>query len=384
MAECIYTLGGQGDGNGSATSVLAGNVCQDQYIYSNWGTIAHDEDSSYWRDYDNLIRWSGQDWMYYDQPTVNNITVGPTNYSDNATYRAVVPNNTSFTQATIVPDGQWPAAAQAIITSAGPPSQVAPLTGTLDDTCLCADYTGNSWTWSGDRGFGDYENAVHQASSNGDGFSVQFTGTGISWIGEKSSGEGTAEVYVDGTDKGSVNAASSSTQAQQTLYSISGLTNGTHSLKVVKTGAAPCKSTRSTSPAQPSSPAAAPAVGAVRVPIRRATTPWPSPPTAPPPASGCRSSSPTAPGSSRTRTAACASMSTPTAATRASNWTNGPARTPPAPTRTSSPERCRAPSSRRGVYSVFSSLPEPEWDRSAMEPADPVHRDVDHRADDAR
>jgi len=78
--------------------------------------------------------------MYYDQPTVNNITVGPTNYSDDPTYRAVVPNNTSFTQATIVPNGQWPSAAQAVITNAGPPAQAAPLTGTLDDTCLCLNY----------------------------------------------------------------------------------------------------------------------------------------------------------------------------------------------------------------------------------------------------
>ena len=78
--------------------------------------------------------------MYYDQPTVNNITVGPTNYSDDPTYRAVVPNNTSFTQATIVPNGQWPSAAQAVITNAGPPAQAAPLTGRLDDTCLCLNY----------------------------------------------------------------------------------------------------------------------------------------------------------------------------------------------------------------------------------------------------
>ena len=236
MAECIYTLGGQGEGNGSAWSTLIGNVCQDQYIYSNWGTIAHDEGSSYWQDHDNVIRWSGQDWMFYDQPTVNNITVGPNNYADNPTYRAVVPNNTSFTQATIVPNGQWPAGAQAVITSAGPPAQVAPLTGTLDDTCLCLNYTGTSWSWSGDRGLGDYDNAVHQATGNGDSFSVQFTGTGVSWTGEKSSGEGTAEVYLDGADKGSVNANSSTTQAQQTLYSVSGLTSGTHTLKVVKTG----------------------------------------------------------------------------------------------------------------------------------------------------
>ena len=236
MAECIYTLGGQGNGDGSTTSVLAGNVCQDQYIYNGWGTIAHDEGSSYWKDYDNVIRWSGQYWMYYDQPTVNNITVGPTNYSDTSSYRAVVPNNTSFTQAAIVPDGQWPTAAQAIITNAGPSNQVAPLTGALDDTCLCVDYTGSSWSWGGDHNPGDLDNSVHQAGNNGDSFSVKFTGTGISWIAEKNSNEGTAEVYLDGVDKGSYNAYSASLQLQQPIYNVSGLTNTTHTLQVVKTG----------------------------------------------------------------------------------------------------------------------------------------------------
>jgi hypothetical protein len=148
----------------------------------------------------------------------------------------VVPNNTSFTQATVVTDGQWPSAAQSVIAAAGPSSQVAPLTGTLDDTCLCINYNGSSWSWSGDRALGDYDNGVHQATGNGDSFTVQFTGTGISWISEKSSAQGTAEIYLDGADKGSVNANSSSTQARQAIYSVSGLTNAAHTLRVVKTG----------------------------------------------------------------------------------------------------------------------------------------------------
>ena len=52
-------------------------------------------------------------------------------------------------------------------------------------------------------------------------------------------------------------------------------------------------------------------------------------------ASGCRCSSPTGRGSSRTPPAACAWTCPAPAATSASNSTSGPARTPPAPTRTS-------------------------------------------------
>jgi hypothetical protein len=181
-AECIYTLGGQGDGNGPAN------------------------------------------YSFTSQYTANtDLGVGTFENS----------NNNNFTQASVAPSRQWPPAAQAIITSAGPPSPVEPLTGTLDDDCLCISYTGTSWSWSGDRGRGDDDNGVHQATGNGDSFSVTFTGTGISWISEKSSSQGTAEVYLDGTDKGPYNASSSSTQAQQVIYSVSGLPDTTHTLKAL-------------------------------------------------------------------------------------------------------------------------------------------------------
>lgn len=244
-AECIYTLGGQGDGNGSVDSVLARNVCGGQQIVGGYGTIAHDEGSSYWDDYSNVIEFGGQYWMYYNQPTTNNLTVGPANYSFTSQYTANTDlgvgtfensNDNNFTQATVVTNRQWPSAAQAIIAGAGPTSSVEPLTGMLDDDCLCVSYDGTSWSWSGDRGLGDYDNGVHQATSNGDSFTVTFTGTGISWISEKSSSEGTAEVYLDGADKGSYSASGSSTQAQQVIYSVSGLAATTHTLQVVKTG----------------------------------------------------------------------------------------------------------------------------------------------------
>ena len=235
MAGCVYTNGGQGDGNGSVYSVLAGNVCEGTYLTQGFGTITHDEGSSYWDDYDNVLRFSGNTWENLWASTINTDTIGPVNYSDQPTpYN--MGTNISYTAPVTVTNGQWPPAAQAIIANAGPSSQLEPLTGALSDDCGCINYYGSSWSWSTDRGLGDEHNSVHQATSNGDDFTVQFTGTGISWTSEKSSAEGAAEVYLDGVDKGSYNAYSSSTQAQQVIFSASGLSNGAHTLQVIKTG----------------------------------------------------------------------------------------------------------------------------------------------------
>jgi hypothetical protein len=234
MAGCIYTNGGQGDGNGSAYSVLAGNVCEGQYLVQGYGTITHDEGSSYWDDYNNVVRFSGSTWENMWTGTINTITIGPANYSDQPSVENNG-SNVSYTAPTVVTNGQWPSAAQAILANAGPSSQVEPLTGMLDDDCLCVNYYGSSWSASLGRNVGDYDNGVHQATANGDNATITFTGTGISWISEKSSGEGNAEVYLDGADKGSYSANSGSQQAQQVIYSVSGLSNTTHTLEIQKT-----------------------------------------------------------------------------------------------------------------------------------------------------
>ncbi|NUQ98989.1 MAG: hypothetical protein HOY79_21340 [Streptomyces sp.] len=109
----IYVLGGQGGGNGSLTSVISGNYGNGQ------GGVYPDEGSSWWQIQNNVwnITSGPAAWTYIWTPTVNNITFG-TNYSnvggytDNGT-------NVHFTQATVVSNGQWPAAAQSIIANAG-------------------------------------------------------------------------------------------------------------------------------------------------------------------------------------------------------------------------------------------------------------------------
>ena len=109
----IYVLGGQGGGNGTLTSVISGN-------YGNGaGGVYPDEGSSWWQIQNNVwnITSGPASWTYIWTPTVNNITYG-TNYSNVGGYTNNG-TNVHFTQATVVSNGQWPAAAQSIIANAG-------------------------------------------------------------------------------------------------------------------------------------------------------------------------------------------------------------------------------------------------------------------------
>ena len=67
---------------------------------------------------------------------------------------------------------------------------------------------------------------------------VTFTGTGISWIGYQDQWSGIATVSVDGTPESApVDTYASSQKVQSTVYSVSDLSPGTHTLMIVVTGA---------------------------------------------------------------------------------------------------------------------------------------------------
>ncbi|WP_343965111.1 X2-like carbohydrate binding domain-containing protein [Kribbella koreensis] len=104
----------------------------------------------------------------------------------------------------------------------------------LNDNDAQITYTG-SWGNSTGRGFGDYRDDVQYAEANGDAFSSTFTGTGVDYITETHASQGDVDIYIDGIFKQTVNAGQASGRgAQQVVYSISGLTNGTHTIRGVK------------------------------------------------------------------------------------------------------------------------------------------------------
>ncbi|SEF15430.1 hypothetical protein SAMN05216533_7397 [Streptomyces sp. Ag109_O5-10] len=220
----IYTLGGQ-----SAPSEFAGNVLSE--CIDGCNMIYHDEGSSLWNTHDNVVRFAnGSLWTNLWTPSIHDDTIHD-NYSDTASYNN---NGTdiTFQQATVVTDGNWPQAAQDIIKAAGPGT----LPGrTVDDDDLRISYTG-SWSSSGSRGYGDLDDGVHYAQHDGAAATITFTGTGISFLTETNSDEGDIAVSLDGAAQKTVSANTPQRHAQQSVYTVSNLPAGTHTLTLTKAG----------------------------------------------------------------------------------------------------------------------------------------------------
>jgi hypothetical protein len=231
----IYTNGGQGDGDGSATSVLSGNFVT-VGNHTNY-VLYHDEGSSYWDTHDNVTSLAGGDWLGMWTPTIHDITIGPVNYSDTG---SVTNKGTAitYTPPTVVSGGAWPPAAVAIMTSAGLEVPYRPTSGVLDDDDPSMSYAG-SWTGSGRRGFGDFDDNVHYTNGDGDSVTVEFTGTGVSLIGEKADDQGAIEWLLDGQSQGMVDTslpAGSPRECQQILLTSPALQPGPHTLQIIKRG----------------------------------------------------------------------------------------------------------------------------------------------------
>jgi hypothetical protein len=92
----------------------------------------------------------------------------------------------------------------------------------------------SSWQRSPNRGLGDYLNDVQFTERNNEYFEYAFTGTGIELITEMDSSQGDMDVYVDGVFKQMISTFNSNRLVQQPVYGISGLPNGTHTIKAVK------------------------------------------------------------------------------------------------------------------------------------------------------
>ncbi|TDU83703.1 carbohydrate binding protein with CBMX2 domain [Kribbella voronezhensis] len=94
-------------------------------------------------------------------------------------------------------------------------------------------YTG-SWSRSTGRGLGDYQDDVQYTETNGDAFSYSFVGNGVDYVTEKDPSQGEVDIYVDGAFKATVDTHADSRSAQQVVYSISNLPNGSHTIRAVK------------------------------------------------------------------------------------------------------------------------------------------------------
>ncbi|WP_311257628.1 X2-like carbohydrate binding domain-containing protein [Microbacterium sp. WCS2018Hpa-9] len=93
----------------------------------------------------------------------------------------------------------------------------------VGDTTLDFDFTG------------DHLDDVHATVTDGASVAFTFRGTGVSWTGPKGPDQGTVDVYIDGKKVESIDTHNESRVSNQELFSVSGLKDKEHTIKIVKT-----------------------------------------------------------------------------------------------------------------------------------------------------
>jgi Tfp pilus assembly protein PilV len=105
-------------------------------------------------------------------------------------------------------------------------------------------YTG---TWTHSTGVsGDYLNTESTSATTNSAVTFSFTGTGVSWITAKGPAQGIANVSLDAGAASAYDTYKSTTQRQFAMYTVSGLTNGPHTLTITVTGTKNASSTGKT------------------------------------------------------------------------------------------------------------------------------------------
>jgi len=132
--------------------------------------------------------------------------------------------------------------AVALVTRIGPGDGALPPTWTrVDNTATNVTYAG---TWNTYSNGGCYGGSSSYSHINGDDVSYTFTGTGARWLTEYGPDHGKADVYVDGVLQVSgLDTYNPTVLYQQKAYEITGLTSGTHVLKIVVTNTKNANST---------------------------------------------------------------------------------------------------------------------------------------------
>ncbi len=107
---------------------------------------------------------------------------------------------------------------------------------TYDDPGLA--YAGDGWSHVAYQSYtaGDYRESESFSDQAGASVTVNFTGTSVRWISSHDANHGTADVYLDGVKKATVDGYAASKSFQDVFYRADGLADGAHTLKIVATG----------------------------------------------------------------------------------------------------------------------------------------------------
>ena len=92
------------------------------------------------------------------------------------------------------------------------------------------------WSGGGVANGSEPTRTAHVASTAGETATLAFRGTSVSWIGYRGPDAGIARVQIDGGAPTDVDTFSPSIKVQDTLFTASGLSNGSHTLTITATG----------------------------------------------------------------------------------------------------------------------------------------------------
>ncbi|MEU6285424.1 beta galactosidase jelly roll domain-containing protein, partial [Streptomyces sp. NPDC047028] len=232
-------------------NVAVGATAQSFYMTyggTNWGWLGMPQNyTSY--DYGAAIRENRQlDPKYYEDKLIGYFTQAVAPLTKTDPIKAVSPDDTAIVDtARMNPDTgtQFHVLRHADSTStsvdrthisldlnAKPSSDT---TYTWDDPDPALHYSG-SWSHVADQSYtsGDYRHTESFSNKAGDSVTVPFDGTAVRWIGSKTNNHGYADVYIDGTKVSTVDDSGSENQA--VIFQKTGLTAGSHELKIVVSG----------------------------------------------------------------------------------------------------------------------------------------------------
>ena len=200
--------------------------------------------------------WSGVAQVYLDGALVSTVdTYSAVQKSQAVQYASNSLSNAAHTL-TIVATGTKSSQSagawvwvDAFDVTAGTAAPTAPIQGTVASSSLSGlvqqdnaalQYSG---TWFPNLGDFNSGGSAVLAMDTGSQVQFTFTGTAISWIGLSDPYSGIAQVYIDGSAVATVDCYSADQKSAATEYAISGLSPGSHTIKIVVTGGRNPKST---------------------------------------------------------------------------------------------------------------------------------------------
>jgi len=105
-----------------------------------------------------------------------------------------------------------------------------------DAAVTYSSVAGGGWTYSSPRGFGDYNNDEHWTTTNGDAVSYTCASCStLAFLTEKTPSSGTYDVSIDAGTAVSINTYNATRIARQLAFLKTGMTVGSHTIKVTKT-----------------------------------------------------------------------------------------------------------------------------------------------------